>query len=278
MGVFDMFGGGSEVEMPSLDDYMPLIQAQIDANRIDKVTPFGSLTYKTVGAQDPLSFDQWQTQNPTAPPPDIPSWIKGTPKEQEWLNNNQTRLQYNPQNAYQDYLNAFDPGGEQVAEFNFSPELRTLFDQQFNPDAYNQYEQDYMDRYYDLTNPYRQDQIDQFQQSMFDRGIPQGSEVYDDYYRPIGDQFSRADLMAAQAATGVADQRLMQDYNRLMTAMGGSALPVPNVDVMGPANMALNTNIAQAQADAAGSIWNTLPGLAGAYMMGAPDSSWIWGV
>ena len=274
MGMFDnILGGGSSVDMPKLSDYKELIDAQIKANRIDQVTPFGSITYKTKGAKDPLSFNKWRKKNPAAmvsnPTPTTSGSDKGlfgTPAP-----NMDSRA------AYDDYLANFDSGGKQVAKFKFSPEIKGLFKKQFQEDAYADYEQDFMDRYAALNDPYREQQQERFAQSMFTRGIPEGSDVYGDYYRPLGDEFSRADLMAAQQAMGYADQRLLNDYNRLMMAMGGSAIPVPNVDTMGPANMALNTNIANAQADAAGSLWNVLPSLAGAYMVGAPDDSWLWG-
>ena len=275
MSMFDNFlGGGSSVDMPKLSDYKELIDAQIKANRINQVTPFGSITYKTKGGRDPLSFKQWQKRNPA---PTMTPSTSGSDKGINIFSSSPSGSSYDAASAYDKYLEDFDEGGKQVARFKFSPELKGLFKKQFQEDAYAGYEQDFMDRYRALNDPYREQQQDRFAQSMFTRGIPEGSDVYGDYYRPIGDEFSRADLMAAQQAMGYADQRLLNDYNRLMMAMGGSAIPVPNVDTLGPANMALNTNIANAQADAAGSLWNVLPGLAGAYMIGAPDKSWLWG-
>jgi len=266
MGLFDsIFGGGGNVSLPNIEDLRPLMQAQADINRPNQVTPFGSYSWNKVGGKSPLSESEWNAQNPAVQ--------QGQSTLNSIFGNNSRREtpQVAPsRGSYQDYLSSFDPGGKNEVRFDFSPEMQSLFDKQFSPDAYQGYADDYMSRYNQLLDPYRQQETDRFQQSMVNRGIPEGSDVYGDYYRPIGDQRSRADLMAAQAAQGTADNRVMQDYNRLITAMGGSAIPFQPVDVMGPANMSLNAQMSNVagQNQASSNLWNSVAGLGGAMALG----------
>jgi len=275
MGLFDsIFGGGGNASLPNIEDLRPLVQAQANINRLDQTTPFGSYTFNK---PNPLSFDEWKQKNPMQPtiqdgsPPDNFYRNRGKLSSQGggYMGSGGITTQPDYQSGYNDYLSGFDDSATSVG-FEFSPELQSLFDKQFSGDAYQGYADDYMSRYNQLLDPYRQQETDRFQQSMVNRGIPEGSDVYGDYYRPIGDQRSRADLMAAQAAQGTADNRVMQDYNRLITAMGGSAIPYQPVDVMGPANMSLNaqmSNIAS-QNQASSNLWNSVAGLGGAMALG----------
>jgi hypothetical protein len=272
--------GSGDVEVPKLEDLLPLMQANIDANRLDQVTPFGSITYNDVGPQ-PLSYEDWLKENPaktvtTGYQYGDQTDGRGSGNSRNLLSQNQgygaqpiTTTVGGTRADYDKYASGFN-NLEQEAVFEFSPEMQTLFDKQFTPDAYSSYADEYMSNYNDLLAPGREDQADRFQQSMFNRGLPEGSEVYGDVYRTtVGDPNSRQDLMAAQTAQAVADQRLMQDYNRLMAAMGGTALPIPNIDVMGPANMAMNANMTNANnaAQANSNIWNTAGTLSAAYLM-----------
>jgi len=243
------------------------MRLQEEYNRVNTITPYGGITYTKDGPQ-PMSFDDWQAQNPSSGTQ--PSGYS----RQGWVNNGGSSKNANPRAGYDKYAAGFG-GGKTTANFNYSPELQSLFDRQFDPNAYDQYKTDYMGDYNELLQPGRDRQMDRFEQRAFDRGMPEGGDIYGDLYRTtLGDPWARQDTMAAQNAQQMADQARLQDYNRLMSAMGGSQINAPNIDVMGAQNMALNADFAN-QANQS-SIWDTLPTLAGAYMVGAPDSSWLW--
>ena len=179
----------------------------------------------------------------------------------------------NPVNTYNPFGSTVW-SGKNTQTTSLSPELQSLFDKQFSPGSYDQYGDQYMGRYNELIEPYRENETDQFQQGMFNRGLPEGSEGYKDAYLPIGDARSRQDLMAAQQAMGYGDSRRDADYRRLMGAMGTQQPVARPYDPMGEANLQMNANMynAQGQSD----IWNTAAMLGGAYVMGAPDDSWLW--
>ena len=44
----------------------------------------------------------------------------------------------------------------------------------------------------------------------------------------------------------MANQRKLEDYNRLITAMGGTALPVPQANVVGPWQLGLQGDMQNA--------------------------------
>ena len=128
-----------------------------------------------------------------------------------------------------------------------------------------------MDRYNELLQPDRDYSLDRFQQGMSDRGLPEGSDVYGDLYRQtVTDPNSRQDTMAAGYAADTAEAARLQDYNRLATAMGLSTVNVPQIDTMSAANMALNTNVANAQNSQQGGsdLWNALGMMGGGYLQG----------
>lgn len=272
MGLFDgLFGGGSDVQMPTPDQYLPLVEAQANVNRLNTYTPFGQTVYTKDGPK-PMGYDDWLANNP-APAPTSPSsrYEELTGRAMGTMSNR------DPAALYEKYVSDFNKSNPQQTSVtqSFTPEIQGLFDKQFNPGAYDDYSGDYMDRYYQLVGPDRDYAMDRFEQNMFNRGQPVGGEEYGAKYRQtIGDPQSRQDIMAADAAAKFAEQAKLSDFNRLMAAMGGSSVPVPQVDVSGPANMALNANISNAQNQS--SIWDTLPQLASAYMIGAPADSWLW--
>jgi len=265
MGMFDgLFGGGSDVDVPDPNDLMRQME---EYNRVNTTTPFGSIKYTKDGPQ-PMSFGDWQTQNPS---PATSSFNNQFTQNSAGVSPNN----YNARDEYDSYVSGLGQG-RTTAGFEFSPELQSMFDKQFDPNAYDIYKNDYMGNYTDLMAPLRDDQLDRFQQGMFNRGQPEGGELYGDVYRDtIGDPNARQDLMAATQAQQASDVARLQDYNRLMAAMGGSQLPIPNIDVMGAQNLSMNADF-QNQANES-SIWDTMPTLASAYMIGAPSDSWLWG-
>jgi len=296
MSIFDsLFGGGDSttVEPPKIEDMIPYLQAQQQLNQVDQNTPWGSIDYTTT-YNEPLSYDAWFADQPSSnwdigettriANPDFVSTtdaLRGGPSR--WIE--QTAPTNDPRLAYDNYVQNFDKGlGDTSVDYTFNDEMRSLWDKQFDPNSYDNYSSEYMDRYNTLLQPYREDQTDRFQQNMYDRGLPEGGEVYGDLYRTtVGDPNARADTMAAQNAAAAADAARTQDYNKLAGAMGGQLMPVPGVDVMGPANMFMNANAMNAQNSQQGSsdFWNALGLLGGGYLStmnpaAAPTKS-LWG-
>ena len=269
-------GGSDDVEVPKLEEYLPLIDASAQINRVDQTTPYGSVKYNTT-YNEPQGYDAWYSQQD-------PAQFQSTPGQSIW-DNRRDELRgedpigftpstpgADPNSMYNDYVQNFDKGvGETTATHTFSPEVQSLWDKQWTPDSYQNYSNDYMDRYSDLTRPDRDYATDRFEQNMFDRGQPVGGEEYGDKYRQtIGDPNARQDIMAAGQAANAADVARLQDYNRLATAMGLSQVNVPQVDTMGAANMAMNANIANAQNSQQGSsdLWNAIGTAGGGYLQG----------
>jgi len=286
-----MSKGSSDVEMPKPEDYLPLIEQSAAINRVDQNTPYGSVKYNTT-YNEPLGYDDWyagQDQSIFTTPQSTsggydPNHPSGIGKAQ-WMQNGYGATRYggnqgqaaDPQSMYNDYVSNFDRGvGHTTAEHTFSPEVQSLWDKQWTPDSYQNYSDDYMDRYSELMQPDRDYAYDRFEQNMFDRGQPVGGEEYGAKYRQtIGDPNARADTMAAGQAANAADMARLQDYNRLATAMGLSTLPVPQIDTMGAANMAMNADITNAQNAQQGnsSLWNALGMMGGGYLMGPGGAS-----
>jgi len=282
MSVLDFLTGGdsNNVEVPKLEEYLPLIEASAQINRVDQDTPYGSVKYNTT-YNEPQSFDIWSGQNPTSGAPmGFDEWKSKQVDRRGRSNGRDSRLWYDsyvddnpgPQGAYNDYVQNFDRGvGETTATHTFSPEVQSLWEKQWTPDSYQNYSDDYMSRYSELMQPDRDYRADRFEQNMFDRGQPVGGEEYGAKYRQtIGDPNARQDVMAAGQAANAADVARLQDYNRLATAMGLSQVNVPQVDTMGAANMAMNANIANAQNSQQGSsdLWNAIGTAGGGYLQG----------
>ena len=271
-----------QVQAPTLEEFEPWIQAQIDANRVDQVTPFGQTTYSYPNAEQAMSFEDWAIENPGTTT-EVGGYWKGgdpgntRPSDREWIPGTMESTGPN-RNDYYDYVSNLDRG-DQVAETSFSPEVQNLFTEQFDPNAYQHYADDYMAESERLLTPIYDRQTEQMQQAMANRGQPVGSELYSDTYGDILDAQNRSWESAAFNAKGAGENARLQDWNRLMSAMGMSTVDVPPVDVMSPANMALNLKLANQETsnNNSSNLWNTLAGLGGAYAIGAPDDSWLWG-
>ncbi len=264
-------GGGGNVQMPKPEDYFPLIQKTIDTNRIDQTTPWGGVNYSYENT--PQSYDDWSVGSPGTS--GAGRWNTTNTKEEEsrrWIPGTNTAPN---QAGYDSYLGSFDKGRQSVDAF-LSPELQSMFDKQFDPNAFDNYSDDYMTRYNELLEPGRTRQQDSFEQRMFNRGLPEGGQIYGDNYRTtVGDPNARQDTMAAGMAANTAERARLEDFNRLAAAMGMTGVQYPQVDTMGPANMALNANMVNAQNSAQGSsdIWNTIAGLGAAYIGGKPPTT-----
>lgn len=248
--------GGGSVKAPKPEEYIGLVNAQAKANRLNKSTPFGKLVYKNAG-EKPMTFKQWSKRNPQT--------------EDQVMNQRgeyTTSIKRDMRGEYDKYLK--NNPREKTAKFKFSPEVKGLFERQFEGDSYDNYADEYVNRFNELQQPQRDYNQDRFEQSMANRGIPEGSDVYGDVFRTtIGDPVAREDLMATQMAQGIGDNRKMQDWQRLMQAMGSTGFGVPGVDVMGAGNMAANANFhnanlsAQRQSD----MFNTMAQMGAAAMM-----------
>jgi len=230
--------GGSEVKAPDPEDYNENVANQSFWNRINQETPFGGTKYTT---PDALSFEDWKTQNPMEgfySGYDNP--LANTYSSQSTGGTGRTWNAPDYAGGYADYK----AGLPQQVESYFSPELQGIFDKQFDPNAYDMYSDDYMGRYNELIAPGRERQLDRFQQSMFDRGMPEGGDIYGDIYREtIGDPNARQDVMAADAGQRFAEQANLTDFNKLMAAMGQNTIQYPQVDTMGPAGMEFQSDI-----------------------------------
>ena len=268
-----MSKGGGNVSTPQPEDYMPLVQQSADINRVNQVTPFGSTTWGTSG-ESPLGFDEWSAQNSSLFAPSSPQssgpWTGFSNRGERGNDYSLTsRNTPDPRDLYNEYTAGFE-GKPEVTQ-QFSPEIQGIFDKQFDPNAYDQYSDDFMSRYSELAQPDRDYAQNRFEQNMFDRGQPVGGAEYGDKYRQtIGDPQARQDIMAQGQAVQAGEQARLQDFNRLMAAMGGSQVQFPQIDTMGAANMAMNANVQNAQLanQQSSNIWNTGAQLGSAYLFG----------
>ena len=253
-----MSKGGSSVSTPDPDDYMGIINAEANANRINQDTPYGSYEYKQPKT---MKFNRWKKQNPGKR---TDHWQPGTKNEEgRWVTSKPDYV-----GGYNDYKAGQSKKGR--VEFKYSDEVQNMFDKQFDPNSYDQYSDEYMGRYNELIAPGRENQLDRFEQSMSDRGLPEGGEVYGDLFRTkVGDPNSRMDLMAEGQAQGVSDKRRLDDFNRLMQAMGGSKINSPNLNTTSAANMAMNADAQNAAQNnqQESDMWNTAAQAGMMYMM-----------
>ncbi len=162
-------------------------------------------------------------------------------------------------------------------ETYLTPELQSLFDKQFNPSAYDQYGDDYMANVKGYLDPIYAQQAEDLEQVMANRGQPVGGEEYTDRHRMMMDAQNQGWQNAAFGAKEAGETARLNDYNRLLSAMGKSSVGVPQVDVLGAANLGMNQRNIDYQRDQNDSdnIWNTLATLGGAYINTKPD--WMFG-
>lgn len=277
-----MSKGGGSVQMPSPEEYMPLIRQSTELNRLNQSTPFGQTQY-VKGGDDPLSFEDWSAQTPTRP--DYDQWVNDTygPDGNQFApaayDNMFKHVPAPSQEDYNKYVQEFNATRPVTVEQSFSPEIQGLFSQQFDENAYQQYADDYMSEARRLLDPVWDRNQERFQQTMANRGQPVGGELYDDEYKNLMEAMDSSYKGAAFQGTQLSDQKRLQDFNRLMAAFGGSQVAYPQVDSMGAANMAMNANVANAQnqANQSSSIWNAIPGLAAAYFTAGSGTPGVWG-
>lgn len=280
MQVVEMSSSKGSADMPAPSEYMPLVQQQADVNRLNQSTPFGGTQYVYPTAQD--------SQGGTIPA--TGDAVYSTPQAQgDWLFSQ--GIDYSGQeggaqmesDAYNDYLSGFTPellsgtagvdpysqSAQPTVQQYLSPEMQTIWDKQFQPDAYQSYADEYMAESQRLLDPIYSQQTERMQQEMANRGQPVGGELYTDTYADLMDAQNRGWDQAAFGAQQASTQAQQADWNRLMSAMGGTQVQFPGTDVMSPANMAMNTNMADAQAQQqqSSNMWNTAAALGSAWLM-----------
>jgi hypothetical protein len=259
-------GGGGD--MPSPREYIPLINAQAQANRVNTYTPYGSTVFSPVsrnsgGGSGGGSGTTHQASN----------------------------------SRMEDALGKLKPGSKASRAFSssqitptqsvtsFSPEVQKLFDQQMgiagtsfgDSDFNREVENATFTRAMNLLEPGFQRQMSDFQQTMADRGLPVGGSAYDDEFANISRSQNKARedaaLSAVLAGKDVASRERGQRFNEMASILGQNQVaPSAPLDVTGAANMAMNNNMANAQARQGkkSSATNAGATLGAAYMMSDP--------
>lgn len=245
--------------MPSPSEYIPLVNAQATANRVNTYTPYGSTVFSPVpGAQ---AQPQAQAQPAKS----------GGGKASKFVGN-----KFGP-DAMNVAMNRAGGGAgvgggtggitPMQSVTSFSPEVKTLFDRQISMAGSpasgagdsQRIEQATFDRAMNLLNPGFEQQTRDFQQSMADRGLPSGGRAYDSEFANINRAQNSAKEQAAMSAVlagndtsfrerGMNMSERGQQFNELASILGQNQVtPTAPLDVMGPANMAMNGNLANQQ-------------------------------
>lgn len=233
-------GGGG---MPDPSSYIPLAQEQARLNNVNTYTPYGSTIYRLVGGSpSPMNT---QTVNGTESRPNGNGGRMGGPG----YGNNSTSSSISPVDAL------INGGGQYESVTEFSPEIQNIFNQQvaaaLNPDQFNQQVSDAsFNHAMNLLNPQFDAQTSQFQNMMANRGLPINSEAYGtafgDLMRSQNASREQAALQSVLQGQGAAQNA----FNRMASMTGGPAGggQAANVDIMGAAGLAQNSNMAQQQA------------------------------
>jgi len=272
MSIFDsLFGGGGGPDPMSPEQIKELLAYGADQNRVDQVTPFGSMTWSN-NADPVQSWDDWSAANPLTRGPSITRAIgDGNERTQRGRITGGTRADYD---KYASNYNTNNSDWQ--ANINLSDDMQGIWDRVFSEGSYDNYADDYMGEYNRLTEGVYDRQDDRFQQSMFDRGLPEGGDLYGDLFSQHTKRQDDATQGAAFGARQAGDAAQARDYNRLASAMGLSQINVPQSDPNAAANMAMNANTQamQQHQNSQNGIWNTVAGLGGAYMMSGMPMPW----
>ena len=148
--------------------------------------------------------------------------------------------------------NPIGDSGQWEQTSQFSPEVQPIWEQQLsaalNPDAFNQRVSDAsFQRAWNYLQPIQQQEQMRFEQGMADRGLPVGGGAYDDAYANMMRSQNSARENAALSAILAGEQSANNAFGRMGSITGRQAVPSPQGgDVMGPANMAMQNNMANA--------------------------------
>lgn len=254
---------GGSAQMPSPAEYIPLVNAQAQANRVNTYTPYGSTVFSPVQQAPARSGASGQAAS-------------SNPKNNALGRLNESAASIPPNaggkagmmgrnaRAQASGANGITP---MQSVTSFSPEIQGLFDRQISmagaptssPTFNQDIEQATFRRAMNLLEPGQQQQMRDFQQSMADRGLPAGGAAYDNEFANISRAQNQAREQAALSAVlagsdEAARQRGLnmsergQQFNELASILGQNQVaPTSPVDVMGPANMAMSRNLAQMQ-------------------------------
>jgi len=168
-----------------------------------------------------------------------------------------------------------NPDGSYRSDFNFSEELAPLFgnfanlakpqgtDNQYQDIAFNR-AQELIGRDFDIRE-------DQTRQNLADRGLPEDSEAFANALRDrVQDPRQRAIESAAFGSIQAGDARRNNDFNLLSQILGrGQQAPTPQLNVLGPYNLAQqqsNAN-ANAQSNADQALWGNLTKIGGSIFL-----------
>jgi len=263
---------GGSASMPSPQEYIPLVNAQAAANRVNTYTPYGSTVFSPAGGGSSGGRRRTTDVRPGGA-------SRG---------GKMGRIQQSGQQQSRDPSRSVMP---MQSVTTFSPEVQRLFEQQVsmaggpaNSQTFNQdIEQATFRRAMNLLEPGQQQQMRDFQQTMADRGLPSGGAAYDNEFANISRAQNQAREQAALSAVlagndvaarerGLNMSERGQQFNELASILGqNQVVPTSPVDVMGPANMALNRNVANMQNQQAkkSSGVNAGTNLGAAYLMGS---------
>jgi hypothetical protein len=259
--------------MPSPQEYIPLVNAQAQANRVNTYTPYGSTVF-----------------SPANSSPAPSSTVNAGQSMADYYNQNNT--QRNSPVPGQSVSSRSTGVTPTQSVTSFAPEIQPLFNQQvgmagtnivdpavrdrqrsiaMNPQGFNQQIQDStFKRAMNLLEPGFQQQSRDFQQSMADRGLPSGGAAYDNEFANINRAQNSAKENAALSAVLAGNDAALrergqnfselgqitsqdfaqrgQQFNELAAILGQNQVtPTAPVDVMGPANMSMNRDMANMQ-------------------------------
>jgi len=196
---------------PPAPDPAESIREQGRQNRINVVSPFGSVQYTDAAGQPVSEFTRIETL---------------TPSQQR---------QFEQRNLLGEALLGI--AQEQVPQFDLSP-----FQYETSGVAERM-----VGRQTELLQPEFRAQEERLIQDLSNRGIPEGSELWNDQMRLLRESQGRTLTGVAQQADitgfqqGVTERQ--QRYNELAALLGGQQLtptnvPTPQIDVQGPYNAA----------------------------------------
>lgn len=258
-------GGGGGGQMPSPSEYIPLVNAQASANRVNTYTPYGSTVFSAVPGSN-------ANRGPSSSGSQASSYDSGRSS-----GSNGKKMGMALGAAVPGLMDSQGGGGSSggpsgitpmQSVTKFSPALQRLFKQQtqlagspLSQENFNdEIEQATFKRAMNMLEPGLQQQTRDFQQSMADRGLPSGGAAYDNEYANIQRAQASARENAALSAVLAGNDAALrgravnlsergQQFNELGSVLGQNQVtPTAPVDVMGPANMAMNGRIADQQA------------------------------
>lgn len=294
-GLFDGGGGDGGLDF---DELVKLIELQAETNRLNQVTPFGGTQYIDAGQpldQTGISAPVESLAQPTAPAQPaftgsfqdfaesqgffVPVLGQGTREIPTHLTAADVFQTQNLRDEYDQAISvpssdvSSDPSiapGTEVATQDtvmqfLSPELQALFDKQFGPNAFDSFRDEHFAEAKRLLDPVFAKQEESLRSALANRGQPIGGELANEELGLFNKRRADAFTGAAFQASNAAQNAQLNDFNRLITSMGGTALPVPQTNVAGLASLTQQPN-------GGNSLLNALVPL-GAASIGAPPGT-----